>query len=175
MTLSERIANCPKCKEYSKIISPTGADDLFQNAWLDVWNYEQREPKKANSVKYHSTYFYRVLRMNYINSQRKIKKDIIPIERVNEGKIIMDDSVDQIPPEAFLIEWMAQPPKDEIDLFYKNIITLVLRCKNTEDAIRMCNVKRTYFYKYLKIAKQKLKNDFILSTSNHNSHCNNMV
>lgn len=165
MKLSDKIANCPICWEYAKSIDSVNADELFQQAWLDVWQYQNNNPDKSSQVMNHQNYFYGALKRKYWYNKRT-KRYYVSLDQINESKIQTSEEVTpDIPSEAFILEWISSKPENEIDMFYKNIITLVLRCKSIRDATRMCEIHPNRFYEYLKNAKQKLKDDFILSTN----------
>ncbi len=175
MKLSEKISTCKICRENANWIDPNNADDLFQQAWLDIWEFEQRNPIKASQVRNYKSYFFRTLKTRMWNNA-KAKRHFLDIDFVNESKVQeVEESDPNTPSEAFLLEWINSSPENEIDHFYKNIITLVLRCKNNNDAIRMLKMCRKEFYSHLKNAKQKLKDDFILSSNLDHIHRDSMV
>lgn len=171
MTTSEQIMNCSTCRNYAKSIDPINHDDLFQDAWLRIFEKEQRDPAwKAKAYKY---YFYRTLK-NAHHDRKKAQQRYEWTEEIDEIKDYQEDR-DGIPCEAFLIEWTTERTDDEDEQFYKNIVTLVLRCKNTHDAIRMCQISKTKFFEYLRTAKQKIRNEYIKTTDNSNSDNNKLV
>ena len=174
MKLTDKISNCEKCKSYAKMVDPVNYDDLFQDTWLDIWKYEERNPKKASEVVHHSTYFFRALRMNFLNKNKK-KTILKNIDDINEKNIFSLNEPDSIPCEKFLYEWIDSKPEDELDFFYKNIINLVLQCGKVKDAIKLSNIKRSYFFIYYKTAKQKLKDDYILLTDGDPSSLDSLV
>ena len=163
MTLSEQIANCDVCKQYAKMIDPVNHDDLFQEGWMLVWEFENKKPKKAKEVRNHKRYFYSVLKHKFYKDF-KSKVRHVDVDVIDESQII-ELSQDNLPPLAYMIEWMTERPDNQIALFYKNIFTLAIVCKNARDAAKYCGMSKSLFYLHYKKAKQQLKDDY-LSTAN---------
>lgn len=174
MTLSQKIANDTKCRHDAKAFTSSEDDELFQNAWIKVYNYEQKNKDKASQVNNHRAFFFRVLRSEFIDSVRKNKVRTLDIERINETQIIdLDEELKTY--KEYLTDWLEESPSDEMDLFYKNIINLVIICGSVKSAIDMCQMGKTKFNHYLQEAKQKFKNDFNRNANSDNLHCFDVV
>lgn len=183
MTLSEKIANCPKCMEYAKGFCNSHYKDLFQDTWLDIKIYEEKFPEKLKSIKCYKSYFWTSLsrrfrksfmvkhidRYGYLDSTEEA--DLITSERLSN----FHQESNNIPPVAYLNEWLNEKPRDELHLFYKNIITLVLVCKDNNDVIRMIGMSKSKFYPHYKEAKQQLRHDYITTTNCNNVDRDSMV
>jgi len=146
-------------------ISPANYKDLFQDAWLRVWECEQR----GAVIREHKSYFYRTLLSVKLNN---IEPHTSPLP---ENLLSEIDRPTLRPPPAFLLEWIVEKTDDEEAQFHKNLIHLILRCKNKSDAINMTGIDRKNFYKYLRDAENRLKNDYINATSTDDSRSNFMV
>ncbi len=174
MNLSEKIANDPSCREAAKVFSPNDFDELFQNAWMRVNRYEKRNPDKAKEVKNHKSFFFRTLKSEFIDSTRRVKRRLLNIDEISESRIISDN--EEVKTYAdFLNEWIESKPSDEMDLFYKNIINLVIICGSVKAAVEMCPMGKTKFNYYLQEAKRKFKNEFDSIADSDNLHSFDMV
>jgi hypothetical protein len=166
LSVSDEILNCQKCEDYAKKIDPHNWRELFNIAWLKI---RERELKDHDfSVRYYKTYFQTVLyncKMDLIKTDKKII-------RLNSEKL--DLFYDESDPDKWIREsaalhtWINRKPNGEFDLFLRNIITLTLHSKCRKDAIDLTGMSKRSFQKYLKQAKQKIKNEY-----NHSDHSNN--
>ena len=64
---------------------------------------------------------------------------------------------------------------DELQKFYKNILTLVVYCKNTSDAIEMCKMSRAKFYEYKQQAIKQLIHDYTGASGDNHIHSDDLV
>ena len=94
-------------------------------------------------------------------------KHLANIETTPEKQIKEVYDSQDLPCKAFINEWIDEPTDDEDILFLKNIITLALYSKQINHAIKMIGISRASFWKYHKIAKQKLYDDYH-ATNTHN-------
>ena len=62
--------------------------------------------------------------------------------------------------ERFMIQWINEPTFDEDLMFLKDILTLALYCQNINDACDTAEMSRNSFWKYRKIAEQRLYDDY---------------
>ena len=159
MTLSEKIANDPKCREAGKVFSPNDFDELFQNAWIRVFNYEKRNPEKASEVRNYRSFFFRTMKSEFIDSTRRSKRRLLNIDDISETRII-DNQEESKNYNDHLSEWLEKKPTDEMDLFYKNIISLVIISGSVKAAVENCPMGKTKFNYYLQEAKRKYKNEY---------------
>jgi hypothetical protein len=174
MTLSQKIANDPKCRHDARAFDASNSDELFQNAWLKVYNYEQKNKEKAELINNHRAFFFRTLRSEFIDSVRKNKRRFLDIDKINETRIIdLDEELKTY--KDYLTDWLEETPSDEMNLFYKNIINLVLICGSVKSAVEMCPMGKTKFNHYLQEAKQKFKDDFNRNANSDNLHCIDVV
>jgi len=163
MSLSDKIAACPKCRSIAKKIDPENHDDLFQQAWLNIYEHEQRNPGISDRIKSHSAYFYRTV-YNLFLADKGIEKKFLPLRH----KILdIDESINDTCSPAYLEEWLIRAPDDELHLFHQNLITLVIHCKRVKDAIELCGIPKSKFYHYLNQAKERLKDDYFEDANNN--------
>jgi len=174
MTLSQKIANDPSCKEAAKVFSKNDHDELFQNAWIKVFNYEKRNPEKAEAVKSYKSFFFRTLKSEFIDSTRRIKRRLLNIDEISESRIVSNNEEVKTYVD-FLNDWIEEEPSDEMDLFYKNIINLVIICGSVKAAVEMCPMGKTKFNHYLQEAKRKFKYEFDRNANLDHVHCVDVV
>lgn len=166
MKLSDKIANCKTCLNNAKYIDSINPNELFQNTWIDIWEFEQRNPKKASEVVDHVFYFFRAMRRRKNREERKTVHHY-DIDNLNETLIKEVVISSDIPCQAFLEEWLKEKHEDEIEVFYRNIITLTINCKKKRDLVEMLDISPNSFYEQLNKAKQKLRDDFFRITNNN--------
>lgn len=171
MTLTNKIANCKICLDYAKVIGGKNYKDLFQDAWLDVREYEIKHPEKAAQVKNHSSYFYTALHFRNIRNNNKYLKYRKHVKRYLEE---LEDFEGVGPDycEAFLYEWVNNRTGEELEDFYKEIIHLVAVCKTKKTAYELAEMPKSKFYEYYKQAEKQLRDDFTRITNN-NDHSSN--
>lgn len=157
MKTSELIAKCSQCYTIAKRLDSRNHQELFQEAWLQVKEQELKTPEM--DVKDYKGYFAKVLYNRFKRSKTKIMNHL-QVDRIDESRIESHEFSSLVPSKAFLIEWLNKPTKDEDLMYYKNIITLVIHCKNTSDAIKHSTISRRIFYEALAEAKKRIKDDY---------------
>lgn len=148
---------------YARRIDPDNPDDLFQEGWVAVRQLELKNPRLK--ITDPPAYFYRVL-VSIVSHRNKFQREPLS-PNLSEPAIELLGT--EAPCEAFLIEWCEQKVDNELHKFYRNMVTLVLKCKTVTEAINMTAMDRKDFYRHLKAAKQQLINDFRTS-DNHDLH-----
>ena len=162
---SEIIIKSIVCRSASSNIYPQDPDELFNTCWLTVKEKELLDPKwKPNDPKY---YFLRMMRNKAIDWKKRIT--LCSIDNVPESKVVELHHFKNpnIPCQAFLTEWLEPTTNDDDLLFLKNIITLALYSKEINHAIKSTGISRTAFWRYHKIAKQRLYDDYHASNNNN--------
>lgn len=173
MNVSEQILRCKKCEEYAKKYDPHNWRELFNSAWLKIRERELND--QHFDVKYYKTYFQTVLRNCKYDAKIKNKRIII-VESYQLDSFTDEHDHDKWQNEAHTLHhWLQKQPEDEFEQFLQNIIILTLHSKSRQEAIDLTEMSRRSFHKYLKIAKQRIKNEHNKSNHNHSDHISFVV
>ena len=163
MKASEIIIKSVVCRQASYNIYPNDPDELFNTCWLIIKEKELADDTWTPKDPKH--YFLRMMK-NKVNDWRK-KRKFVNIEKIPETDIEDPYLASDIPCKAFVNEWINETTDDENLLFLKNIITLALYSKEINDAIKSTGISRTAFWRYHKLAKKRIYDDYHAS-----NHCN---
>jgi hypothetical protein len=144
---SELIATDIECLKMARLISRQNYQELFNDTWLRIRELEL----KGLVIKDYRNYFFKALRNNSFEKPQL--------------KIQVEFYESQTPGEQFLYDWINSESKDDDDVFYKNIITLAIKCKNKRDAFKFAEMDRDKWYKYFNHAKQLLKDEYFRTTT----------
>lgn len=171
---SDLIATCETCRQYAIVIGGPDSDDLFNDAWLKIRNYEIRYPERV--IRNHKTLFYSALRGLMLDSKQSaynrktLFTDIITV--VDENNAFDFPDVWEVE-SNILHDWLRRRTQDEHLRFLKNIVALVLKCKSvvaaaqaTEDETGQRMSLRTFF-KYLGEAKKEIDYEYFKSVDRH--------
>lgn len=153
------------------IVSATHPDDLFQDAWLKIKEKELRG-QDFNHVKDFRRYFYLVLR-NLSNDGHRI--ETINISLTGREQIKDENKTELEPCEQDLIEWMYDEPKDDDELFYKNVVILQTKVPTHKAVQQQSIMSKATYLKVRKIANEKLKNDITIRINNDSNRTNNYL
>lgn len=143
--------------------------ELFQVAWLSIRELEIRNPEfSAND---HRAYFKTVVRRTHARGYANYSKDRTddPIDHQDEENSGFEWCA------ADLEEWCEKKTDDDDDMFYRELLTLHHRCRFNRDAIELTGMTDDNFYKHLKIAKQRFKDDLIASRNIDDDHRDSLV
>lgn len=180
MSTSKKISEDPVCVKICRRVDSKNYLELFNVSWLSIRECEIRDPEF--SVEDHRAYFNTVVWNTYVRGKKGSKlKPFIDWglgEHTDEHDDPLDDTnyfdlasfyfkdaggVEFEWCIADLVAWCEKKTEDEDDMFYRELLTLHHRCKFNRDAIELTGMKKDDFYKYLKEAKQRFKNDLIAS------------
>jgi hypothetical protein len=156
MRASQIILESTMCRQASANIYPSDPDELFNTCWLKVRERELRDKNWTPKDPKH--YFLSVMR-----NQKKewlSKRKSPSIDGFYEKYVLNPESTFGIRYERYMLTWINDPTDDEDLQFLKNILTLVLYCSNINDACDTAEMSRAAFWKYRKIAEQRLYDDY---------------
>jgi hypothetical protein len=161
-SLSDRIIRDPICIRIARKADPKNYAETFNASWLLIRELELR---KNIEVTDHRAYFKKVVRNYLLNQYRTDSKQFT---------VDVQESITRFCP-ADVEAWCNKRTGNDVDDFYREILTLSIKCKNIEDAIRMTEMHRTIFFNHLKEAKKRFKDDLLRGTDSADTDWNNLV
>jgi hypothetical protein len=146
MAATDLILTDPQCRASLRIFK-TDTDDLFNDAWLKVREWEL----KGNTVLDHRSFFFITARNIYLQQQRQ-----------------------QQPPDIVLEDYNPTPYQQALDNFLKknddifsNVIKMYLLCPNLSKISRDTNIKLSILKQLLSNARSRIGMEYIkLSVAN---------
>lgn len=155
MKPSQIIAHSELCRQAARNIYPQDPDELFNSVWLKIAEREIQDPTfNPTSPKY---YFIKAMR-NQVLTWHNERVEVVQVDKIKT--ILPEINYPATPDDNFVRSWLNTTSSDDNLQFLKNILTLAIKCKDNNQAIKLIGCSHRAYYNYKKRAKKQLYDDY---------------